>query len=301
LMLNRFSDAAITEEVPDFSIGPGLSFLADRTGTDQLVYVFGEKASATAAQIALAIAMSPITYLPLRNTLLGVAVIDLRTGNITWMNLVMDIEADVTVPGGANAYVLQAFGNYPKSQLGVFGKGDRIRAELYKDRSAGFTVMLPEGWRQLRWFGHQKTLARHSALLDSITIDRLRLESAFKSQGTRASPTMDPVETAKLAVNEMKTDEVYKGLEVDSIEAATVSGLPGFRADSHFTLKFNDEVSKRINQRLYGVATKDGLYLMKMEAVAPYYYETGVATFDEMIRSLKIGALKFPQPAKKKR
>jgi hypothetical protein len=200
---------------------------------------------------------------------------------------------------------LPAFGQYPKSSLGKFDSGDHTRARLDEDYSADFKVMLPAGWPEVKdLFHNEVTLSRHGPLIDMITIDRVRIEKAFKSQGKTADPAMDPVEMGRLAVNEMKSDDAdaeHKALELDGVEPAMVGGLPGFRADSHFTREFDRSVRKRMNQRLYGVISRGWLYLLNLESIEPVYYEESLPAFDEMARSIKLGQYRAAEEARKKK
>jgi hypothetical protein len=278
------------EEPPDYSIGPGLAFLAERSGAEQLVYLFGKKYVASGGRAALALALAPIAMVPTKNTELGAAVVELRTGRIAWMNFVQDINADVTDRRGANAYILPTFGDYPKTALGDLGKGHDPPARLHEDRVDLFSVMVPAGWRKAPgYFRTELAISRHSALIDLVTINRVKLDKAFKTQGKAASPATDPLETGQLAVNEMKTDPTYQALQLDGIEAALVGGQPGFRADSHFVRAYADSNGVRIRQRLYGVATNAGLYLLKLESLSTVYFDENLSAFEAMVASLRLG------------
>jgi hypothetical protein len=282
------------EEPPDYSIGPGLAFLADRTGAEQLIYLFGNKYVSSGGRGAIALALSPVAMIPTKNTELGVAVVELRTGRIAWMNFVQDINADVTDRRGANAYMLPAFGDYPKTALGALGKGrDLPPARLHEDRVDQFSVIVPAGWRKVPgYFRNELTISRHSGFIDLVTINRLKLDKAFKAQAKGADPAADPLETGQLAVNEMKADVAYQSLELEGIEATTVGGKPGFRADSHWVRTYPDSNGVRIRQRLYGVATNAGLYLLKLESVSAVYFDENLPAFDALVASLTLGPIK---------
>lgn len=273
-------------EPPRYSIGPALAFLAERTGAERLIYSFGTKFVSGGGRAALAIALSPIAMVPTRNTEIGVAVVELRTGNITWMNFVTDISADVTDRRGANAYILPAFGDYPKTTLGEVGTdGDRTAARLHEDRNDRITVTLPPDWLKVpKYYSNELTLSRHGVLLDIITIDRVKRKTI--------KPTMDPLEVGRLTMKEMLAQPAYQGSELDGIEPASVGGLPGFRANAHFQRMFADSATFPVRQRVYGVATEDGLYLLLLESVEKVYFDENARAFDEMVQSLKLGPIK---------
>jgi len=153
--------------------------------------------------------------------------------------------------------------------------------------------MVPAGWRKAPgYFRSELAISRHSALIDLVTIDRLKLDKAFKSQGKAANPATDPLETGQLAVKEMKADPTYRSLELDRIEAAMVGGQPGFCADSHFVRTYADSTGVRIRQRLYGVVTNAGLYLLKLESLSTVYFDENLAGFDAMVATLRLGSIK---------
>jgi len=281
---------------PGYSIGPGLSFLGERSGAEVLVHAFGMKYELGAGQVPLnmQIAMASAAYGTMfKNTQIGIAVVELRTGNIRWMNLTQDINADVTDRRGANAYMLPAFGDYPKNALGEVGKPEETPpARKYEDRSAKFTVMTPVGWQRyhMPFPGKQLVLNRHGSYIDSITVDL----------GKNPAASNDPVEMGRAAITQAMSEAGYKTIEIDRIEPATVGGLPGFVADLRFPRYFAADAKLLIRQKVYGVANEEGLYLLTLNATSPVYFDEELPAFESMVRSLKLGEIKV-QPAGKKR
>jgi hypothetical protein len=276
---------------PGYSIGPGLSFLAERSGAEVLVYAYGWKYVLGAAQpprALLGTAYDGSEFLVLKNTQIAIAVVELRTGKIRWMNLTQDINADVTDRRGANAYMLPAFGDYPKSALGDVGTPKEVPpAQKYEDYSAKFTVMTPVGWQRERLQQEELVLNRHGKYIDSITVDL-----------DRKPVSSDPIEIGHAAIRQLKAVG-YEKLEIDRIEPATVAGLPGFVADLHFSGYFADDARLPFRRRLYGVANKVGVYLLTLNAASTVYFDEDLPAFETMVGSLKLGEIKV-YPAGKK-
>jgi hypothetical protein len=71
----------------DYSIGPGLSFLADQTGADKALLLIGEDVhSSSGRKAAFVMAAAFGVAIPLGHTVAIAALVDLRTGNVLWMN-----------------------------------------------------------------------------------------------------------------------------------------------------------------------------------------------------------------------
>lgn len=77
----------------DYSIGPGLRMLAEQTGADAAIMVYGRDHASTAGRKARAVA----SHIPIINIFTGptptlghsfihIGVVDLRTGDLLWMN-----------------------------------------------------------------------------------------------------------------------------------------------------------------------------------------------------------------------
>jgi len=276
----------IRDESPAYSVGPGLAFLAERGGSDRLIYMYGTKYLSSGGNAPLMILVSPLSTPTFKNTMLSVAVLDLKTGDILWMNQSRDINADVTTRGGANAYMLPTFGEYPKGRLGRSGHPtDLPEAKRFEDSKAKFTVTMPRAWQRLFSWDHRLLLTRHGTLIDAITIERREPLPA----------NLDPVEIGREMFNESK-GTYDSAMRLDRVEAVTVSGLPGFVADSHFNRHMIDETKMVFLQRRYGVVFEGGLYLLSMSAPRDVYFDRDLPQFESLVATLELGAI----PSKKK-
>lgn len=71
----------------DYSIGPGLSFLADKTGADKAIMVIGEDVRSSAGRKAAAVVLAAFGVgIPLGNVVTVTNIIDLHSGDILWVN-----------------------------------------------------------------------------------------------------------------------------------------------------------------------------------------------------------------------
>ncbi|MCB1763393.1 MAG: hypothetical protein KDI27_09680 [Gammaproteobacteria bacterium] len=71
----------------DYSIGPGLAFLADRTGADKAILVMGEDVRSSGGRKAAFVVLAAFGVgIPLGHAVTFANIIDLRSGDILWMN-----------------------------------------------------------------------------------------------------------------------------------------------------------------------------------------------------------------------
>ncbi len=71
----------------DYSLGPGLKTLAERSGAHRALLVIGEDVHSTAGRKALMVGMAALgVVVPLGHTFLSVSLIDLDSGDLLWMN-----------------------------------------------------------------------------------------------------------------------------------------------------------------------------------------------------------------------
>lgn len=71
----------------DYSIGPGLSLLADKTGADKAIMVIGEDVRSSSGRKAAFIVLAAFGVgIPLGNAVTIASIIDLRTGDILWVD-----------------------------------------------------------------------------------------------------------------------------------------------------------------------------------------------------------------------
>ena len=82
----------------DYTLGPGLAFLRDRTGADRALVIFGEDVISTAGRKATFVVGALFgVAVPLGHSFLLAGIIDLHSGDILWM--------DYAVSGGDETFL----------------------------------------------------------------------------------------------------------------------------------------------------------------------------------------------------
>lgn len=99
----------------DYTIGPGLSFLADQTGADKALLLIGEDVhSSDGRKAAFIMAAAFGVAIPLGHTVAIATLVDLRTGDVLWMNhYVSSGDVSFTEYSDAEAVFKTLFENYP--------------------------------------------------------------------------------------------------------------------------------------------------------------------------------------------
>jgi len=99
----------------DYTLGDGLSFLAEQTGADTALFISGEDIITTdgrKATVFLAAAFG--VHIPLGRAIVVSSLVDLRTGNILWLNFNTKTDSTTLVEKEDTIAVLsKLFENYP--------------------------------------------------------------------------------------------------------------------------------------------------------------------------------------------
>jgi hypothetical protein len=97
----------------------------------------------------------------------------------------------------------------------------------------------------------------------------------------------DPMKLGAVAMDLLKADPVYKDMEVVSLAGARVGDRDGFRAELRSQLRIADS-PRRERHLVYGVASPRGVYLLRFDAPAIYYYEHHVAEFETAVSTFEL-------------
>ncbi len=103
----------------DYSIGPGLAFLKERTGSDHAMIVAGAGVRSSGGRIAMGIflAVAIGAVIPPGGAIVTTGTVDLATGNIQWFEYSMGTKGDVRQAEGANNTVNFMLEAYPQSRF----------------------------------------------------------------------------------------------------------------------------------------------------------------------------------------
>lgn len=99
----------------DYTLGPGLSFLAERTGSDTALILFGEDVISTGGRKAAALVGAVFgVVIPLGHSFLIAGLIDLPSGDIVWMDYTLATGGETLLErADVDALLLELFSDYP--------------------------------------------------------------------------------------------------------------------------------------------------------------------------------------------
>lgn len=98
-----------------FTMGSGLSDLASQTGADAALFVSGiDLISSEGRKLAFMAGLVTGLIMPLGQSFLAVALVDLHTGDILWIAYDQSMTLDTRDPAGAGKMVASMFKDYPQ-------------------------------------------------------------------------------------------------------------------------------------------------------------------------------------------
>lgn len=104
-------------DIFDWSLGPGVSALAEEHNADYALFVYYRDYQASGGRVAFAILAAAAGSVVQTGSEHGFAsLVDLRTGDIVWFNVVGSGSGELREPGGAAATVNSLFKDIPTSQ-----------------------------------------------------------------------------------------------------------------------------------------------------------------------------------------
>jgi len=111
----------------DYTLGDGLSFLADAAGADYALILGGSQIKQTGGSTFMQLLAAGVgVYVPGGGTYVAAGIVELRTGNVTWLNSMMGGELfgmtsnDTRKPEAATAILAKMFEGYPASRWVTF-------------------------------------------------------------------------------------------------------------------------------------------------------------------------------------
>lgn len=102
----------------DYTLGDGLDFLAKKSGADAALCVAGAQVRASGGRVAMFLLLAAAgVAIPLGGAQITAGLVDLKSGDVTWMDLDVGVIDDVRAAEGANKTMNDLIGKYPKSRL----------------------------------------------------------------------------------------------------------------------------------------------------------------------------------------
>ena len=276
----------------DYSIGPGLAFLAERTGVDRAIFVSGGRADPS---VGIALFTGAVLLLgdwpavPGGNQkAISALVVELRSGDVLQAFMPeRGLAGEATDIAGSNTWMRALFDLVPQPVRGELKRnrppasGKQVR---HPRPRRGFVVVRPAGWMTAD-SAHLLCFRRHSAALESICVDDKTLDEALQASGLK--PDVDALRLGEIAVSVFKADPHYTDMKVETVTRARIAGREGFRAE--LTSRRNLGSSGiRGRHLVYGVVGPQGAYLLRFDAPAIYHFEHHRAEFEALVPTLKL-------------
>jgi hypothetical protein len=98
----------------DYTVGPGLAFLADKTGADAALVVIARDAESSGGRKAMLVLGAVFGVgLPMGQSFVVAGLVDLRTGRVLWQSFDRSVSSDLRVANDADKLVQGLFKSYP--------------------------------------------------------------------------------------------------------------------------------------------------------------------------------------------
>jgi hypothetical protein len=102
----------------DYTLGGGLDFLAKKSGADAALCIAGAQVKSSGGRVAMFILLAAAgVAIPLGGAQITAGLIDLTSGDVTWMDFAAGVKGDVRAADGASGTLDELIGKYPKSRL----------------------------------------------------------------------------------------------------------------------------------------------------------------------------------------
>ena len=144
------------------------------------------------------------------------------------------------------------------------------------DDRHGFSIQLPSTWKKF------KDGAGLKFSLHGLNLDEFRV--GFERRKYSA-PEADPLAFGRRVIDTLKSRSNLAAFELQSLVETTVDGRPAFRAEATSTRTMVEPV--RYRHVLYGVAGKDGDYLLLYSAPALHYFEASRPTIEAALATFR--------------
>jgi hypothetical protein len=150
--------------------------------------------------------------------------------------------------------------------------------------SQGFEVTLPAGWRRATEVSDSLLLTRDGVSLQYIRIARVAVGDELTHTKKKFAKRTSPQDVAALELEEARSDQGIRNLELLENVPFQVAGLPGFKLG--YTFRAVDGL--RLRRVHYGVLVRDGVYRVQYQAAARYYFDKDLATFGRVRESFRV-------------
>ncbi|HEX6829518.1 MAG TPA: hypothetical protein VF104_11140, partial [Burkholderiales bacterium] len=106
-----------------YTVGPGLGFLAEKSGADAALFISAEDAVSTGGRLAVLVATMLLFGVPALvpgYSFLAAGIVDLSSGNLLWHNFDWNIaRRDLRKPQDADGLLSEVFASLPRNGRGL--------------------------------------------------------------------------------------------------------------------------------------------------------------------------------------
>ena len=150
----------------------------------------------------------------------------------------------------------------------------------YQHAEKNFSVDLPDGW--MRFNNVQYLLVtRDGILLQTISIDRMKVTDSLKHTKKKLALDMLPQEAAEVIADNMNSDTNISDFILLENSPTTIAGRAGFKLV--YTYKNKDGL---LFKSVYcGFISEDWFYDLRYTAPARYYFDKDLGTFEKVLNS----------------
>ena len=150
--------------------------------------------------------------------------------------------------------------------------------------SQGYEANLPAGWRRATAVSDSLLLTRDGVSLQYIRIERVAVGDELTHTKKKFAKRMSAQGVAEVELDEVRSDQGMRNVELAENVPWQVAGLPGFK----LIYTFKTENGLRLKRVHYGVLVRDRVYRVQYQAPARYYFEKDLATFERVRESLRL-------------
>ena len=192
------------------------------------------------------------------------AILDLRLGQLSAVRTTVALLLLLSALGGCAPWVL------------VEGS--------YRMDSQNFDVNLPADWRRATTVSDSLLLTRDGIGLQYIRIEQVAVGGELKHTKKKVAKGMSPQEVAEVELDEVRSDQGMRNVELVDNVPFQVAGLPGFK----LVYTFRAENGLRLKRVHYGVLLRGWVYRIQYQAPARHYFDKDLATFERVRESFRV-------------
>jgi len=160
----------------------------------------------------------------------------------------------------------------------------RVESGVYVNEG-NFSIVLPTGWLKIENIDKTGILVSiDGPALQSFTIKHENFDKAFGTTKTEVTTDTLSYELMEYYIAEYKAKAGNRVIEVESKEAAMISGKEGFRVG----MWYKNQGGLRFKQVTYGCINGSEIYTLTYHAPVLYYFDKNVVEFEASVKTFLI-------------